>query len=681
MNTNRMKSMLLMAIIAIISCTAGWSQEKDIVLNSPDGLLNITFRTVENRPNMANRPNTANRPNDANIPVTERLVYEVKYKGKQVMDPSAMGLELEGSRTLGETVKILAHRFSEGADDYKLITGRTSSVSEKYNAVILEVAEDRFGSRKMNIEARAYNDAVAFRYIVPEQPALIEYRLKSEKTEYRLAKDAISYALVLPNFRSSYESEYHKVPVSGLSNQGGVASYYLVGMPLLLDIYGVGWVAITEADIEGNAATYLRNPSGSWTGHWFESVVSPSLKDQELAVISSLPHKTAWRVVMVDSEPTHFMVSNTLTNLNPECRITDTSWIKSGKSSWDWWNGSLNKDGERAYTTENMKYYVDFAAESGFEYMTIDAGWSGGDITVCRDNVNVPEVVEYAKTKGVKVIIWVGGTNVWRQMDEAFPLYEKWGVAGMKIDFILRDDQAGIDFYYKVAEKAAKHKLLVDFHGCTKAWGLQRTYPNVIGFECVLGMENSLVGVRDNPENRLVTPFARMIGGLVDYTPGAFENVTREEFEGRSRKPMALGTRAHHLAIYVVYESPYHMVSDWPERYKNDPSFEWIKKVPSSWDKSIVLNGYPGEYVTIARKRGTDWYLGAMTNWTARDYEIPLSFLEAGNYIAEVYADTPDADKFPKKVTIKTIKVTPGSKFKINMVSGGGIAVHFKKVK
>jgi len=675
------KKSIVMAICAIMCCVTGWSQEKDIVLSSPDGLLSITFRTIENRPNTGSNFENRRQGGEANMPATERLVYEVKYKGNQVMSPSAMGLELESGRVLGENVKITAHRFTEGVDDYKLITGRTASVYEKYNAVILDIDEDRFGARKMNIEARAYNDAVAFRYLIPKQPQLIEYRLKSEKTEYRLAKDAIAYALVLPNFRSGYESEFHKVPVSGLSNQGGVASYYLIGMPLLLDIYGVGWVAITESDLEGNAATYLRNPSGSWTGHWFESVVAPSLIDQEMAVTGPLPHKTAWRIIMVDSEPTHFMMSNTLTNLNPECRITNTSWIKTGKSSWDWWNGSLNKEGERSYTTETMKYYVDFAAESGLEFMTIDAGWSGGDITVCRDNVNVPEVVAYAKTKGVGVFIWVGGANVWRLMDEAFPLYEKWGVAGLKIDFILRDDQPGIDFYYRVAEKAAKHKLMVDFHGCTKPWGLQRTYPNVVGYEATLGMENSLVGVRDNPVNRLVTPFTRMIGGLLDYTPGAFENVTREEFVGRNSKPMVVGTRAHHLAIYAVFESPYHMVSDWPERYKNDPSFEWIKKIPSSWDKSLALNGYPGEYLTVARKKGDDWYLGAMTDWTPREFEIPLSFLEDGNYIAEIYADAPDADKFPKKINIKTLKVTPKSKFKISMVSGGGMAVHFKKVK
>ena len=671
----------LTTIVYVVVCVAAFGRESEVTLNSPDGLLNITFRTVENPRNSSGRRNSAGNENETNLPATERLVYEVNYKDKPVIASSAMGLDLDGNRVLGESVRIVAQHLSEGSDDYRMITGRVAEVTESYNAVMLEIVESRGSSRRMKVEARAYNDAVAFRYLVPEQPAMTEYRLKSEKTEYRLAKDAVAYALVLPNFRSGYESEFQRVPVSGLSNQGGVASYYLVGMPLLLEMYGVGWVALAEADIEGNAATYLRNPSGSWAGHWFESVASPSLTDGELAVAGGLPHKTAWRVVMVAEEPTHFMMSNILTNLNPECRIADVSWIKPGKSAWDWWNGSLNRKGEHAYTTETMKYYVDFAAETGLEYMTIDAGWSGSDITLCRDNVNVPEVVAYAKTKGVKVVVWVGGTNVWRMMDEAFPLYEQWGVAGLKIDFILRDDQAGVDFYYRVAEKAARHKLLVDFHGCTKPWGLQRTYPNVVGFEAVLGMENSLVGVRDTPENRLVTPFTRMIGGLLDYTPGAFENVTREEFEARNRKPMAMGTRAHHLAMYVVYESPFQMVSDWPERYRDDPCFEWIRTVPASWDKSIALNGYPGEYLTVARKRGNDWYLGAMNTRTAREYEISLSFLEAGKYLAEIYADAPDSRWFPKKTVRKTMKVTPASRLRIDMEPDGGVAVRFKKIQ
>jgi alpha-glucosidase len=675
MNISRQKLIFVLTVFFIHLCAYSWSQDKAVTLSSPDGQLKIIFRTVED-----NSDETVRRkPSDGSV--AEKLVYELSYKGKSLLEPSALGLELEGSRVLGADVSITQSKLSSGEDHYTLITGRTSAVSENYNSAVLDITDKRGENRKMQIEARAYDDAVAFRYIVPKQSSLIEYQLKAEKTEYRFIKDAICYAQMLPNFRSGYESEYYKLPISGLSNQGGVASSFLVGMPLLLDVWGVGWVALTEADLEGNAAIYLRNVNGSWSNHEFETVVAPNLQNSEIAVSGALPHQTAWRVIMVASDPCRFVESNVMTNLNPECRITDTSWIKPGKSAWNWWNGSLNKEGKSEFTTQNMKYYVDFAAEAGLEYMTVDAGWRGDDITVCNNNVDVPEVVQYAQTKGVKIFIWVDGTHLWRQMDEAFPLYEKWGVAGVKIDFILRDDQPGIDFYYRAAEEAAKHHLLVDFHGCTKTWGLQRTYPNVLGFEGVLGMEHSLAGVRDNPENHLLIPFIRMIGGLVDYTPGGFENVTRDNFEPRSPKPMVMGTRAHHLAMYVVYESPFPMVADWPETYKSDPSFKWIKEVPTSWDRSIVVNGYPGEFITFVRKKGNDWYLGAMTNWTARSYEIPLNFLEAGNYLAETYADAPDSGQYPQKVTIQTIKVTPNSKFKINMASAGGMAVHFKKIK
>jgi alpha-glucosidase len=267
-------------------------------------------------------------------------------------------------------------------------------------------------------------------------------------------------------------------------------------------------------------------------------------------------------------------------------------------------------------------------------------------------------------------------------MDTAFPLYEKWGVAGMKIDFIERDDQAGIDFYYKVAKKAAEHHLMVDYHGATKPWGLQRTYPNVVGYEAIIGMEQSKAGYRDNPENRLVIPFTRMISGLADYTPGGFDNVTRDDFAARmGGRPMVMGTRAHHLAMYVVYESPYQMVSDWPEAYRGDPSFQFIKDVPAAaWDETRALNGLPGEYVTIARRKGDDWYLGAMTNWTKRDYEITLDFLDKGNYTAEVYADAPDSDQSPKKIVIRKVKVKSGSKWNIQLASAGGVAVRFRKL-
>ena len=658
------------------------SQTNQVTLKSPDGALSITFRASVPEAAGERVGYVASTTFLANQTHAPNLYYEVSFNGKPLMNPSALGLELQDSPLLGENIAITKTTFSDGEDNYKLITGRNSMVKEQYKSVLLEITELGSLGRRMNIEARAYNDAVAFRYMVPQQANMKEFRLKMEKTEFRLATDAITWAQVLPNFISGYESEFYKLNASALANQGGVPSKCLVGLPLLMEMPGAGWLTISEADLEGNAAMYLLNPSEEWVDIWFETVLSPSMTNPELAVVGALPHKTAWRIIMAAKEPTHFIEANIMTNLNPECRINDTSWIMAGKSAWDWWNGQRNKNGDMSYTTETMKYYVDFAAESGLEFMLIDYGWNiEGDITKCNEKMNIPEVVSYAKSKGVKIFIWLHSKDIWNRMDEAFPVYEKWGVAGLKIDFVLRDDQAAIDWYYRIAEKAAKHKLMVDFHGCTKPWGLSRTFPNVVGYEAVLGMEQSKAGRRDNPDYRLVIPFTRMIGGPTDYTPGGFDNVTPEEFAPSMIIPVVMGTRAHHLAMYVVYEAPCQMVSDWPETYRKEAaSFEFIKKVPATWDKTKVINGYPGEYITIARKRGNDWYLGAMTNWSKREYEISLDFLETGNYSAEIYADAPDADKFPKKINIKTIKVNSGGKLKINMATAGGIAVHFKRL-
>lgn len=610
-----------------------------------------------------------------------QIGYEVAYKGKQFIERSKLGLDLQGAGTLGANVTVTSATPSNGVDRYTLVTGRSGDVATPYNSLQIELEENGPSARKLIIEARAYDDAVAFRYVVPKQTHITDYDLVKENTEFCLAKDATAYALVLPNFKSGYESEYHKMPVSALANQGGVASHYLVGMPILLDMPGVGWGAIIETDLEGNAATYLTNPTGSWLGHKLTTIVSPSRSAAEVAVASTLPHHSPWRVIMLADTPGHFGETDVVTSLNPECRIADTSWIQAGLSSWDWWNGSRNKAGETAYTTETMKYYVDFAAENGFEYMTIDAGWCGEDITKCRDNVNVPEVVEYAKSKGVKVFIWLYSRFVWNQMDKAFPLYEKWGVAGLKIDFIERNDQAGIDFYYRVAEKAAQHHLMVDYHGCTNPWGLQRTYPNVVGYEAILGMEQSKAGGRDNPDNRVTLAFTRMIPGLMDYTPGGFSNVTPEEFVANMDRPMVMGSRAHHLAMYAVYDSPFQMVSDWPEVYKGDRSFDFIKNVPARWDETRVLNGTPDSYITVARRNGDDWWLGAITGWAPASFELPLSFLGDGKYRATVYSDTKDAGDNPKHYEVKEMNVTSRSSINVEMVRGGGIAIKFTRLK
>ena len=634
-------------------------------LSSPDGRLVLVIETSANAAN----------------PQESQLVYRVTFRGKPLVDQSALRLEFEGQRALGSDLRIVKATPSNIDETYRLLTGKASEVRNHYNALRVDLEEPSGLRRKLTIEARAYDDAVAFRYVVPEQNPIRSFRLTKESTEFRIAKDATTYSLILPNFRSMYESEFVKLPISSFSNQGGVASKVLIGLPTLMEVPGVAWMAITEADLRGNSSMYLTNPSASWQGHWFESVLAPEEEDPDVIVKGTLPHHSAWRVLLVGDEPGRLVESNVITSLSPESEVADTSWIHAGRASWDWWSGSLGSDGKPAYNTETMKYYVDFAARSGFEYMLVDAGWSGRDITQMNGKVDIPELVRYAAAKNVKVWIWLYYGSVDAQLEEAFPLYEKWGVAGIKIDFIERDDQHGIDFYYRVAKAAAEHHLMVDFHGATKPSGLERTFPNVLGYEGVLGMEQSKAGSRDNPDHHTTLPFTRMLAGPMDYTPGSFHNVMRDEFVPRMESPMTMGTRAHQLAMYAVYQAAIQMVADWPKVYEGQPAFEFIRNTPATWDETRVLNGRPGEFITITRRHGKEWFLGSLTNWDARQLNLPLDFLGAGEFTATIYSDAPDADKHPEIVQVEKKVVTRASHLEAKLAPGGGYAVRFVPVK
>ena len=395
---------------------------------------------------------------------------------------------------------------------------------------------------------------------------------------------------------------------------------------------------------------------------------------------------------MIASEPGRFIESNIVVNLNPPNALADTSWIKPGKASWDWWSGSYadKVNFQPGMNTATMKHYIDFVAANGLDYMAIDAGWSadatgpndsGGDITRTIPAINMPEILEYARSKNVKIWLWIHWTNVARQMDEAFPLYQKWGVVGLKIDFMNRDDQWMVDFYRRVVKKAAEHHLMINFHGAFKPDGLRRTYPNMMTREGVLGLEYTKWSARVNPDHNVMLAFTRLLAGPMDYTPGGFNNVTREAFQPRMRQPMVMGTRAHHLALYVVYESPVAMLSDYPEAYAGQKETDFLRVVPTTWDETRVLNAKVGDYVVVARRRGSDWYLGAITGWTPVELQVPLNFLGKGDFVAEVYADAPDAATNPKNTTKTEQKVSPSTGLKLRLVSGGGAAIRIRPAK
>lgn len=655
-------SLIAAAMVAVFSLSAR-AQNSLAVLQSPDGQLAMHFATQP-----GGGENAAGK-----------LVYSVEFRGKPVIDNSGLALELEGQPPLGAEVRITGTDAGKGADRYTLGDAKVSDVDDAYNSLAVHVAENGGAHRSMTIEARAYNSGLAFRYVLSSQDGISSVELHQEDTEFRFPTDAIDWALELPNYRSSYEAEYIRLATSAFANQGGVPSSFLIGLPLLMHEPGTAWMALMEADLEGTSSMYVTNPTGSWTGHAFVSKLSPRWDDPAIAVKSSLPWHSAWRVLLIADDPGRLLESNLAYDLNPPSRLTDTSWIRGGKASWNWWVNDVDAQGNPAFTTENMKRYVDFAASSGFPYMMLDAGWSArNDITHMNGKIDVPALAQYAAAKHVKVWVWISANAAKRQMSEAFPLYEKWGIAGVKIDFVNRDDQEGIQFYYDAAREAAAHHLMVDFHGTRTPWGIHRTYPNVMSYEGLLGMENSKVGRRDSPVNRTTYAFTRMLAGPADYTPGGFRNATEDGFVARNTSPMVMGTRAQQLALYVVFWTPFPMVSDSPQAYAEQPAFQFIRDVPVSWDETRVLNGEPGKFITVARRYGQEWDLGSITNWTPRTLRVPLSFLAQGkSYTAEIYEDAADAGTQPTHVTIRRQTVGRGDILTLALAPGGGCAIRF----
>jgi alpha-glucosidase len=657
--------MLLVAAFAI----AQNSETKSIRVASPNEQIVLILSTGPAQPEPAPGPLR---------PIVDSLRYAVEFHGKRLFEDSAMGLKLEGQSPIGPGMRQVSEQKGSVDESYTIPVGKTSTVRDHYNSSRADF-QDATG-RKLTIEIRAYDDSVAFRYILPDQSAIKDVRIEHELTEFRYSKDATLYPLILDGFQSSYEDEYQARQV------GGIHRDWLVALPLLAEVPAVGWVAVTEADIENYAGMYLRKAEARLA---LRAELSPRLDQPAIAVEADAPVTTPWRVLMIGDEPGRLVESNIILNLNPPSKIADTSWIKAGKSAWDWWSGEAapSVSFKPGMNTATMKHYIDFASASGFSYMLIDAGWAladrtgpqdysaMADITHVTPEIDMPELLRYAKEKNVRIWLWSHWTSVDKYMDQAFPLFEQWGVAGVKIDFMNRDDQQMVRWYRHVVELAAQHHLMIDYHGAFKPDGLRRTYPNLVTREGVMGKEYLKWSARVTPTHNTTLPFTRMLAGPLDYTPGAFGNVTRDQFVARDKEPMAPNTRAHELALYVVLESPLMMVSDYPEHYAGQHDFEFIKQVPVTWDEVRVLAGRPMENITVARRSGNDWYVGSITNWDARAMKVPLSFLGEGKYVAEIYADAPDASTDATHTAFSKQDVDRSTVLDVKMAPGGGNAI------
>lgn len=615
--------------------------------------------------------------------------YAVSHQGRPVIAPSALGLELKTGGLLSKGLKVTGVRRDARDETYTLVVGKTRQARDRFNELTVSLEESAAPGRKLDVIFRAYDDGAAFRYRWPMQAEMKSIEIAAERSEFRFPTDYTCWALQLGSFTTSYEGEYDRIT----SNR--IKSDAIVGLPLVCQTTDEATtIALSEADLNDYAGLYF---TGLTRGYGVASRLSPRPDDASVAVRATVKEtgfNTPWRVVMVASEPGKLIESTLITNLNPPSAIGDASWVRPGRSAWDWWSGQLAEGvKQRGMNNETMKHYIDFASEFGLEYMLIDAGWYTriaylegadlkADITKTVPEIDLPGLVAYARERRVDVFVWLHWVPARDQMDVAFPYYEKLGIKGVKIDFMDRDDQEMVAFFHRVLKKAAEHHLMVNFHGAYKPTGLVRTYPNYITQEGVMGAEYNKWSARVTPTHNLTLPFTRMLLGPMDYTPGGFRNVARRDFKIQNTGPQVMSTRAQQLAMFVVYDSPFACVSDAPGAYRGQAGAEFLKIVPSSWDETRVLGGEIGEHVTIARRRGPDWYVGVMTNEREREIQVPLDFLGGGSYRLTLYTDGAQ----PAQVITTTETVTDG-KFKganrlsLKLASSGGSALRFTPLK
>ena len=640
------------AAIALLAFVTSTFAADPILVRSPNDRIAITIHVDDQHP-----------------------VYEVRYRDKPIIAESSVGLTFrEGGALTGLTV--LETRRDSHDKTYALIAGKSDAARDRYNEATVLLQEQAGARRRVELIFRAYDDGAAFRYRIVEQLGLKEFAIISEDSAFSLPPDAKAWVLPLPNYTSHYEYFYKPATL------GDVDPKQLIGLPLLLELPNGGpAVAITEANLTDYAAMYLRR---SADGGELHSELSPLPKQPDVKVVGAAPHASPWRVIMIADEPGKLIESNLVLNLNDPCAIADTSWIKPGKVAFLWWNGYLvGNNGRRGKVdTATFKHYVDGAAEHGFAYSSIDGldiAWYGGkipgygehDITVPVEGLDIQAVLAHAKAKGVRIRLWVASQGLRKYLDKALPIYEQWGVEGIMVDFIQRDDQESVNWIRQVVEKAAQHRLTVTLHNVHKPTGLSRTYPNLLNHEAVRNQEwNKWDETGVTPEHNLVVPFTRMLAGPLDYHSGGFRSVRQGDYAPRDVAPDVMGTRCHQLAMYVVYENPMPMAVDYPAAYRNRRGIDFLSAVPTTWDETRFIQGNVGEFISVARRKGEAWYVGAMTNGSPRELKVPLTFLGDGTFTAEIWAD--DVPEGPNGLTRRNKSVTSADVITASLAPAGG---------
>lgn len=660
------KSVLFTALL-LVSVNA--LAQKQYTLQSPDKAITVT------------------------VEAGEQLTYSVTHGNTCVLAPSPIGMQLGDGTMLGTKPVIKGVKTQSVNQTVKANFYKRSDIPDVYNELVLNLK----GNYK--VVFRAYDAGVAYRFETDfKKPVIIE----NETADFNFDADyqaLIPYVnarkgdgdFIFQQFYNSFENTYTHTSLSKMEPER------LAFLPVLVELKDGKKAVITEADLEDFPGLYLRNEKGK---NGFTAVHAGYPKTREQGGHNNLQYVVKerenyiakvdgkrsfpWRVIAISENDKELADNDLVYLLASPSRLEDVSWIEPGKVAWDWWNAwnIYGVDFKAGINNDTYKYYIDFASQYGIQYVILDEGWAvnkKADLFQVVPEIDLEELVRYGLDRNVGIVLWVGYAAIDKDMEHVCQHYSDMGIRGFKVDFMDGDDQMIVDFYYRMAEAAARHQLFVDFHGAYKPTGLNRTWPNVLNFEGVYGLEQAKWdNESDLVTNEVTIPFIRMLAGPMDYTQGAMKNANKNNFAAIYTEPMSQGTRCRQLAEYVIFESPFNMLCDSPSNYLNeDECTQFIASVPTTWDETVVLDGKVGEYLVIARRKGFRWYVGAITNWDERDLVIDLSVLpNFGAKSGKIFRDGANANRVAKDYVTEQIQVM-GNKVKVHLAKGGGAVMSF----
>ena len=659
MKNNKKLCLAILSLLLLIGNASFAAKEKKYVLSSPDGTLKVE------------------------ISAGNELAYQVMHGNDTILSHSNIGLVLENGTIVGKTPRITGERRRKIKDNIESPFYRFKEFVATGNELDLKL-KGGFG-----IIFRAYNEGVAYRFYTTQSSDII---IKEEQAEFNFKEDYTAYLPYTTNDKKpmamAYQNVYDITPLSK-------AQPKLAFLPVTVDCGSVK-LTLLESDLEACPGVFVQSQQGKYglkgvfAPYPAKTDFYPWRKQEYVTETTDFISRSRgsrsypWRVLAITEKDTDMPVNNLVYALASPNRIGDTSWIKTGKVAWDWWN-DWNLKGvpfKAGINMDTYKYYIDFASRNGLEFIVLDEGWydpKSGDMLTVIPELDLPELIAYGKSKGVEIVLWTVFNVLDSQLEAACKKYADMGIKGFKVDFLDRDDQTAVEMVYRIAEMTARYKLTLDLHGIYKPTGINRTYPHIINFESVFGMEEvKWTDIKNNmPLYDVTFPYIRMMAGPVDYTPGAMRNATKADWRAMYYTPASMGTRCHQLAAYIVHDSPFTMLCDAPTNYLNEQEcVDFIASLPVEVDSTFIASGELGKYIVTVRKKDVNWYIGGMTNWDERDVQLDFSFLPEGmSYTAVLFKDGVNANKQAEDYRKETIRIDKDSRLTLHLASGGGFAM------